>query len=218
MTSSRLRNGNCQIARAGVRARCRQELVAFMHRIVAVAHRSFAEELRLSVVRVPARAPDPASHHVIAPRHEIRVMRRRGREDRQNFVASFRGAALVQIEAENPLMAALRNRLIAQVTEATERDLHDPRPKALGDLVGAIATAGIGDHDLVRPQHARDRVCDLLGFIISEDIGRYILHVFSLLSLIAAHAITATRHGESKSGGWDVGRSDLSHRDHIQSH
>ena len=60
-------------------------------------------------------------------------------------------------------------------------------PRRLRDLGGAVGAAGIGHHDLVRPQHARHRVRDLFGFVIGEDIGRYFLHVPSLSSRTAAH-------------------------------
>src|SRR6516162_417324 len=129
----------------------RQELVAFMYRILTVSHRAFAEELRLSKVGIPARAPNPAAHHVIAPRHQIGVVGRRGREERQYRVARLCRAALIGIETENPVVPACRDRLIAQVAEAAKRNLHDTRAHALRDLARLVAAAGVDDDDLVRP-------------------------------------------------------------------
>src|SRR6516165_135038 len=51
-----------------------QQLVALMHGVVAVADGSLAKELRLPKIRVPARASDPAPHHVVAPGNEIGVV------------------------------------------------------------------------------------------------------------------------------------------------
>ena len=73
-----------------------------------------------------------------------------------------------------------------------ERDLHDPRAEALRDLGRAVGAAGIGHHDLVGPQHARDRVRDLLGLVEGEDVGRYLLHMArSVDSEPAATAVDA---------------------------
>src|SRR4029079_6559573 len=105
----------------------RQEFIAFVDRVVVVAHRTLAEELRLAKIRIPTRAFDPASHHVIAARHEISVVRRHGRQDGKNLVPSLRRAALVGIEAENPFVPALRDGAIAEVAEPLERNLYDPR-------------------------------------------------------------------------------------------
>ena len=122
MTSSRLRNGNCQIAFCKVPTGLPAEhFVAFVHRLERVAHAAFAEELRLAEIRIPARALDPAAHHVAAARHQIDVVRRRAGQQRQNFVAHRLGAALVGIEAENPVELAGFDRAIAQIAEALER-------------------------------------------------------------------------------------------------
>jgi hypothetical protein len=132
--------------------------------------------LRLSEIRVPPGALDPTSHHVIAARDEIGIVLRLGRQDRQDLIADLRGAAFVRIEAEDPIVAAFRKRAIAQITKTLEGNLHDPRAQALGDLSAAIGAPGISHYDLVRPQHARHRVGDLLGFIVGEDVCRYFLH------------------------------------------
>ncbi len=118
-------------------------------------------------------------------------MRRRGRQDGKNFVANFGRAALVRIEAEDPFVPAFRDGAIAQVAESVKWELNDPSAETLRDLGGAVGAAGIGDYDLVGPQHARYRVRDFFGFVEGEDIGRYFLHVSSLLSPDAVHAITA---------------------------
>jgi hypothetical protein len=94
---------------------------------------------------------------------------------------------------------AFGNGAVAQVAEALERNLHDPGPEALRDLGGAVRAAGIRHHDLVRPEHARHRVRDLLGFVMGENIGRYLLHIPSLLSG-AAHAITAEQRMQEQAG------------------
>src|SRR5262249_11497796 len=72
-----------------------EELVALVHRLERVAHRAFAEELRLPVVRVPAGAADPAPHEVGAARDEVDVVRRVAREQAEDFVAHRGRAALV---------------------------------------------------------------------------------------------------------------------------
>src|SRR5262249_56040920 len=82
----------------------RQEFVAFVHGIVVVAHSTFAEELRLTKIRVPTRTLDPASHHVIAARHEIGIMGRRGRQTTKNLFANFRLAPLVPIPPLDPFI------------------------------------------------------------------------------------------------------------------
>src|SRR5262245_21688509 len=94
-----------------------------MHGTVVVAHRALAEELRLAKSRVPTRTLDPASHHVVAARHEIGVMGRRGRQDGKNLVANFGRAALVRIEAEDPFVPAFRDGTIAQVAESVKWEL-----------------------------------------------------------------------------------------------
>jgi hypothetical protein len=69
----------------------------------------------------------------------------------------------------------------------------------LRDLDGAVAAAGIGYHDFVGPQYARDGIRDFFGLIKGKDIGRYLLHVASLLSQTAAHAITAGQDMQDES-------------------
>jgi hypothetical protein len=108
----------------------------------------------LPEVRVPARAFDPAAHHVVAARHQVRIKHRLSGQDRQDLVADFRSAALVRVQAEDPIEAAFLNRLVAQVAKSAELDLHDPRAEFLGNLNGPIGAAGVCNHDLVRPQNA----------------------------------------------------------------
>src|SRR5262249_26918502 len=86
---------------------------------------------------------------------------------------------------------ALRDGAVAQVAETVKRELDDPSAETLCDLGRAVGAAGIGHYDLVGPQHARHRVRDFFGFVEGKDIGRYFLHVPSLLSRTASHAITA---------------------------
>src|SRR5262245_23386824 len=121
----------------------RQELIAFVHGIVVVAHRVPAEELRLTKVGIPARALDPAPHHVVAARHQIGVVRGRRSQDRKNLVADLGRAALVGIQTEDPLVPALRDRAIAQVAETLERNLHYAGPEALRDLRRSIARKSV---------------------------------------------------------------------------
>ena len=118
-------------------------------------------------------------------------MGRGAREHGKNLVANFGRAALVRIEAEDPVAPAFCNGAIAQIPKSVKWELDDPSAEALRDLSRAVGAAGIGYHDLVGPQYARHRVRDFFGFIEGEDIGRYFLHVSSLLSPTAAHAITA---------------------------
>src|SRR6266508_4160336 len=159
---------------------------------MGIPHRALAEELRLAKIRVPTGALDPASHHVVATRHEVGVVRgHRRREHSKNFVANFRRAALVRIEAEDPLVPAFRDSALSQVAKTVEEELNHAGAETLRDLDGAVAAAGIGYHDFVRPQYARDGIRDFSGLIKGKDIGRYLLHVASLLSRTAAHAITA---------------------------
>jgi hypothetical protein len=71
--------------------------------------------------------------------------------------------------------------------------------ETLRHLGGAVGTAGIGYHDFVGPQYAREGIRDFFGLIKGKDIGRYLLHVASLLSRTAAHAITAGKHMQDES-------------------
>src|SRR5665213_90421 len=52
-----------------------QYFIAFVHRLERVTHRAFAKKLRLTKIRIPAGAPDPAAHHIAASRHSIDVER-----------------------------------------------------------------------------------------------------------------------------------------------
>ena len=84
-----------------------EKFVALMHRLGAIAHRAFAEQLRLAEIRIPARSGDPASHHVGAARHQQGVVRGVvGSHDPQNLVADLGGAPLVGIEADDPFVEA----------------------------------------------------------------------------------------------------------------
>ncbi len=103
-------------------------------------------------------------------------MRRLSCEDRQNLVAHLAGAALVGVEAEDPVVAAFHERAVAQIAEAVKRDLHHARAKPLRDLGGAVGRAGIGDDHLVGPQDARNRVRDLLGLVEGDDVGGNLVH------------------------------------------
>ena len=135
--------GNCQIADAAPPNLDTGKVVATSHRIVAIAQRSFAEELRLAIIGIPSRSSsDPASHHVIATGDEISVVRRFGRKGTsQHFVAQFRRAALVRIQAENPLMTALRHCVIAEVAETAERrsaTTRAPKPSAISTVLSLL--------------------------------------------------------------------------------
>src|SRR5215831_19382189 len=101
-----------------------------MDGIFVVAHGAPAEELRLAKIRVPPGTFDPASHHVIAARHEISIMRGR-RQDGKDFVANFGRTALVRIEAEDPFMPAFGDGAVAQVAKPVEGELNHPGAKAL---------------------------------------------------------------------------------------
>jgi hypothetical protein len=172
----------------------RQEFVAFVHGIIGIPHGALAEELRLAKIRVPTGTLYPSSHHVVVARHEVGVMGgHRRREHSKNFVANFGRAALVRIEAEDPLVPAFRDSAISQVAKTVEGELYDARAEALRDFDGAVGAAGIGHHDFVGPQHARDGIRDFFGLVKGKDIGRYLLHVASLLSRTAVQAITAGR-------------------------
>ena len=61
-------------------------------------------------------------------------MRRRRSEQRENLVAHLRRGAFIRIEAEDPVMAAMGERLIAQIAEAAKLDLHHARTQRLRDL------------------------------------------------------------------------------------
>src|SRR5262249_30767399 len=90
-----------------------------------VTNAAFAEELRLTEIRIPARATDPAAHHVTAPWHHVDLMRWRTRQKRKNFIARCVGAAFVGVEPEYPAKSAGRDGAIAQVAKPVERQLHD---------------------------------------------------------------------------------------------
>ena len=80
---------------------------------------------------------DPAAHHVAAARHQIDVVRRRAGEQAEDFVAHRFGAALVGIEAEDPVVLAGLDRAVAQVAEAVERHLA-PRARRARVAISAV--------------------------------------------------------------------------------
>ena len=149
---------------------------AFVHRLARVAHRAFAEQLRLAEIRIPAGALDPASHHVALARHQIDVVRRLSGNQAEDLVAHLRRAALVRIEAENPFVRAGLERAVAQVAEALEFDLHHARTALQGNVRGAVAAVRVDQHDFIGPAHAVDGGGDLLFLVKGKDIGGYLGH------------------------------------------
>src|SRR4029077_17588910 len=103
-------------------------------RFKSVANAAFAKELRLTEIRIPARAPDPAAHHVAAPRHHVDFMRRGSGHQRQNFIADGLGTAFVGIEAENPVEVAGLYRPIAQIAKTLEGHVDDSCAKRTSNL------------------------------------------------------------------------------------
>src|SRR5262249_53064552 len=154
--------------------RC-EKLIALVHRAVVIAQRALAEKLRLAKIRIPAGALDPATHHVIATRHEVGIVRGGRGQNREDLITNLRGAALVGVKAENPVVPAFRDGAVTQITEAVEWNLNDSRPEPKGDFGSTVGTPGIRYHDLVRPRYAGHRVRYLLGLIIGEDVSRYLL-------------------------------------------
>ena len=104
-----------------------QDFIAFVHRFERVTHAAFAEELWLAEIRIPARAVDPAAHHVAAARHQIGIVRRRAGNQGEDFIAHLFGAALVGIQAEHPVVFAGLDGAVAQIAEAVEWHLDHPR-------------------------------------------------------------------------------------------
>src|SRR5262245_10955696 len=147
------------------------DFVAFVHRLERVADAAFAEELRLTEIRIPPRSLDPPAHHVAAPRHHIDVVRGRAGQQGQNLVAHGFGTALVGIKTENPFELATFYRTVAQVSEALERHIHDTRAEGACELGGAIDAEGIDHDNFVGPQYARHGRLDLFRLVIGEDIG-----------------------------------------------
>src|SRR5690348_9138501 len=80
-----------------------QILISFVHGLERVAHRSFAEQLRLPEVGVPAGPADPSTHHVAPARHEPDIVRGPTADDGEHLVPYRFGATLVRIEAEDPV-------------------------------------------------------------------------------------------------------------------
>src|SRR4029078_11389526 len=102
----------------------------------------FAEERRLTEIRIPPRSLDPAAHHVAASGHHIDVVRRRSCQQSQNLIAHGFGAALVGIKTENPLELTGFDRTVAQISKASEGHIHDTRAERRPDLGGALAREG----------------------------------------------------------------------------
>ena len=176
MTSSRLRNGYCQIALRSAPTGLSPRAHSLRAPARACSACCLCETAAAGGSSGTSRSRDPAPHHVVAPRHAVDVARRRIGEQAEDLVAHRLGAALVGIEAENPFVAASLDGAIAQIAKAVERHLDHPRAEARGDLGGAVGAAGIDDDDLVGPQHAFDRGFDLLGLVECEDIGGDFLH------------------------------------------
>src|SRR5215467_15787764 len=109
-----------------------------MNRLKRVTNAALAEELRLTEIRIPARAADPAAHHVTAARHHVDLMRWRTGQKRENFVADRFGTAFVGIKAEYPAKIAGLDGAIAQVAKPAERHVHDACAKRSGYLGGAV--------------------------------------------------------------------------------
>ena len=103
-------------------------------------------------------------------------MRRFARQQAEDFVAHLTRAAFVGVEAENPFVAAGLHRAIAQVAKPFKWHLHDARAEAGRDLGGAVVAVGIGDDDLVGPQHAFDGGFNLGRFVEADNIGRDRVH------------------------------------------
>jgi hypothetical protein len=141
-----------------------------------VAHHSLAIELRRTVIGIPARALDPATHEIISPRNVIGVAVRVTGDQGEDLVAQLARTSFIGIEAEDPIAGAGIGRPIAQFAESRERYLYHARAQPLGDGHGGVGAVGIGDDDFIRPQHGCDGVGDLFGLIQGNHGGRYFGH------------------------------------------
>ena len=144
-------------------APCRQELVAFVHGVIAVAYSTFAEELRLSKVRIPSPSllsSVPSCSFAAARDRRHGPARTTGST---NLVASFRRAALVGIEAENPIVAVGRDGVIAKIANTVERKLYNARaePGAISTVLSALpesTTTTSSAHNTLSPRGRPSRL------------------------------------------------------------
>ena len=169
MTSSRLRKGNCQISLVSVPGGLPlQDFIAFVHRLERVAHAAFAEELRLAEVRVPARAFDPAAHHVAAARHPIDVMRRCAGEvpriSSRTFSVQRSSESRLKIQSYlHVSMARLRSSPKPLNGTCTTR-----APSDVAISACAVGAERIDHHHFVGPQHAGNGGGDFLRLVIGQ--------------------------------------------------
>ena len=148
-----------------------ENFIAFMDRLESVAHAAFTEQLWLTEVWVPAGTADPAAHHEAAARHAVDIAWRRTSDKFQNLVANLRGAALVSIQAENPVAAACLDGVVAQLAKPLKWHLYDARAKRRGNVGSGIGAVRIDHDNFVGPKHTFRRGLELLGFVIRENIG-----------------------------------------------
>ena len=148
-----------------------EDFVALMHRLKRVTHAALSKELRLAEVRIPAGAAYPAAHHVAAARHPVDVVRGRAGENAKDFVAHRLRAALVGVQAEDPVVFAGLDGTVAQFAEAVERHFHRARAERGGDCGGAVDAERVDHHHLVGPQHAGNGGGDFFRLVIGQDIG-----------------------------------------------
>src|SRR5262249_34143993 len=69
--------------------------ITLMNHIGRVTHAPLSEELRLAIVGVPARMPNPSTHEIVPPRYEIGIMCRSPGKEPENFVAHLRCTTLI---------------------------------------------------------------------------------------------------------------------------
>src|SRR2546427_1838200 len=149
---------------------------AFMQKVIPVPQTVLVEKLWLTVVRVPAAVPDPASQEKILPRHKERISPWATCELGPNLFAQLVRRALVGIDAQHPVVRHQLQRAVAELAEAGKVALVDLVSVLPADLLSPVSAVGVQHDDLVGPDDAVEGVSDLRFLVEGEDVGRELRH------------------------------------------
>ena len=141
-----------------------------------IAHLALFQESKLPG-RIHRAVLDPSTEEHVAAAHEETDVTGRVRDRCVDRRRTFRRAAFVGVEKQNPLVprvpvierpVALLAKIFKGVTEHT--DLWKP---VLQDFDGAVCAAGINNDDLGECAHAFHTRHDVHGLVVCEDHDRY---------------------------------------------
>src|SRR2546427_9219177 len=149
---------------------------AFMQKVIPVPQTVLVEKLWLTVVRVPAAVPDPASQEKILPRHKERISPWAAGELGPNLFAQLVRRALVGIDAQHPVVRHQLQRAVTELPEAFEITLIEPVRVLLTNLLSSVGAVGIKDYDFIHPLDALESIANLRLFVIRYDVGRELRH------------------------------------------